>query len=157
MLAEWGEALNSDMISLTIACVALAVAAAIFALGRRPQHREPYTLADLLNPDTLKDEALRANAATPDSRRWSRASTDGDREAAIRKAEELEQLAAAIRAMHNEPDAYSEEAEYLAGEGFVIVDHDPAVTENSDAGEVVTIADFEDVKLLASPSRSKAA
>ncbi|MEP0191381.1 MAG: hypothetical protein ABJP70_12250 [Erythrobacter sp.] len=157
MLVEWGEALSSDIVALAIACIALVLAVAIFALRDRPQPRDPYTLADLLNPETLKGEALRANAATPDSRRTRREPTDGDRKAAIRKAEELEQLAAAIRAMHGDPEAHEEEADYLAGEGFVIVDHQPALTAPAVANEVVSIADFEDVKLLGSPNQTKAA
>lgn len=159
-LVQWGEVLSGDAGAIAIACTSLLIAFAIFALRDRSAPREPYTLADLLNPETLKGEAKRANAATPDSRRSPRTSTDTERTAALRKAEELEQLAAAIRAMHAEPEAYQEEVDYLAGEGFVIVDHQPALALSSKSGEVVSIADFDDfddVRLLASPGQSKAA
>lgn len=159
-VVQWGEALSSDTAALAIACVSLLAAVAIYALRDRPQQRDPYTLADLLNPETLKGETLRANAATPDSRRSPRSSKDSERKAALRRAEELEQLAAAIRAMHADPDAYEDEAEYLAGEGFVIVDHQPELASATKDGEVVSLADFEDVdelKLLAAPSQAKAA
>ena len=156
-LVQWGEALSGDTAAIAIACASLVVAIAIFALRDRPQPRDPYTLADLLNPETLKDETLRANATTPDSRRTRREPTNGNRNAAIRKAEELEQLAAAIRAMHSDPEAHREEADFLTGEGFVIVDHQPALTSSTDGNEVVSVADFDDVKLLASPRQTKAA
>lgn len=118
---------------------------------------EPDALSGLFERETFEhqvsDPKLRHIRA-----RGLRRTTRANRQSGLRQREkDLNGIAAVLRGSERDPGVVGAATRYLAGEGFIILDHSADTSADKKSARIAEFGEFEEVKLLPAPDASKAA
>lgn len=155
-----GEIALSILLSPVGVMLAMAVGTAVFARHswRSATHGDqPDSLAGLFQRDAFADQ-LRDPKLRHIRARGQKRPVSGPKPASVQQREAmLHQVAAVLRGSERDAELVREATRYLAGEGFVVMADAALAVSTRRQGEIVEIADYEEVKLLPPPTPAKAA